>query len=461
MFLPWQSTGVQGWFFCRGFCWGLRQWRGHGQGRTRLYRPRRSKNGQPVPDKPESSPPQPSRFVEGAPVAPSRKLALIALAAVLVAAAFTGVWMAWSSSSRQGPNLLKTGAALLRPAISPASQQSAAASCALPPATAVAAEKDGKFPLAADVSGLIAADITSFLVLGKEAAAAGRARDAEVAFLMSCRLADRLKGADSIESTDAKYQLGSHYARVALDGRSTAGAARTELLRRAELLYTDSLQAYRLKYGEGHEMARFAAEGLAAVRRQTLAQVQASIPTPTPAQTAVQTQAVQPVPVPEKPVQLPPAVVKPSGQQARPASDAHAAPSRPAPPGLQPRAPELRSKPVAKPLPGPSFDCTRARSVPEKMICSDAELSRLDRELSRIYEQAKNATRDSAAFRRQQEQEWRRRESTCRDRSCLLRWYAQRRAQLMNIATGRAQSQPPSSGRGKFTNDFAELYRRR
>jgi hypothetical protein len=78
----------------------------------------------------------------------------------------------------------------------------------------------------------------------------------------------------------------------------------------------------------------------------------------------------------------------------------------------------------------PSFDCRLARSVPEKIICADAELSRLDRDLGRLHARAKAAAPDAAAFRRQNDAEWRRREQACRDRDCLLRWYAQRRGQL-------------------------------
>ena len=59
---------------------------------------------------------------------------------------------------------------------------------------AVAGEKDGRFPMQADESGLIVADIASFLILGQAALAAGRVRDAEVALLMSCRIAEKLKG---------------------------------------------------------------------------------------------------------------------------------------------------------------------------------------------------------------------------------------------------------------------------
>ena len=95
--------------------------------------------------------------------------------------------------------------------------------------------------------------------------------------------------------------------------------------------------------------------------------------------------------------------------------------------------------------PQPSFDCTRARSPAEKLICSDAELAQLDRDLGRIYARAKSAAVDSAAFKRQNDQEWRRREATCRDRRCLLEWYAQRRDQLMSGIEGRNRLTPTAT----------------
>ena len=83
-------------------------------------------------------------------------------------------------------------------------------------------------------------------------------------------------------------------------------------------------------------------------------------------------------------------------------------------------------------LPTPSFDCTKARSTPEQIICSDAQLALLDRELGRLHARARAVSPDPAAFRRQNDQEWRDREASCRDRECLLRWYAHRRNQLLD-----------------------------
>lgn len=106
-------------------------------------------------------------------------------------------------------------------------------------------------------------------------------------------------------------------------------------------------------------------------------------------------------------------------------------------------APQLRQATGDASVPTPSFDCSRARSRPEQIICSDAQLAQLDRELSRLHARARNASSDAAAFRRQNDQEWRDRESICRDRECLLRWYAHRRDQLLNdIEDARDQRQP-------------------
>ncbi len=251
-------------------------------------------------------------------------------------------------------------------------------------------KKDGQYALRSELSSNSERDIAGFILIGKEAAASGRPRDAEVAFLMSCRLADTFKGPSSAESSDARYQLARHYGQLALHGNTKVKPNRGELLKRAQALYMDSLTAYRARYGEAHEKSRFAAQGLASVQ-SALAQTTAPIPT--------------------------------------------AKSATPPPPTSVARAPrtELSSdKAAVNPtMERPSFDCKKARSTAEKLICADAELARLDRELGRLHARAKSSARDPAAFKRHNDQEWRRREATCRDRECLASWYAQRRAQLI------------------------------
>ena len=376
----------------------------------------------PEPEQATSSvlsamPDQCKKSVQLAPLAlTSRQLVVFASAFVFAAAALAGAWMTLNESSPPVSGKPKTINLAMQPGV-PASKHLAA--CPLQATASAAGEKDGKFPLQADVSGLIAADIASFIAIGKEAASAGRLRDAEVAFLMSCRVAEKLKGAESVESAEAKSQLGSHYARLALGADSVN---RAKLLRQAELLYSDSAHIYFLKYGEPHEKSRFAAEGLATVR-QTMAQNDS-------------------------------APLQPSVTQSQPRQVNVEEGSLRAPLMLQDQDAVRRSR--------PSFDCTKARSVPEKMICSDAELARLDRDLARIYRRAGKLASDRAAFRRQTNQEWRIRETTCRDRECLLRWYARRKDQLVSVIQGQKQSTPTATTNwSTFPAETADLYKGR
>ena len=350
----------------------------------------------------------------------ARQLKVLISSSVLAAAAIAGAWLLLDPLGLPMPGKPVTIASASAPQAS-----GQVATCPLTPATAASGSQDGKFPFQPDVPGLAATDIASFIVIGKDAAASSRPRDAEVAFLMSCRLADKLKGADSTESADSKYLLGAHYARLALLAGFALDASRPELLRRAEFLYLDSLRIYSAAHGQADERSRSAADGLAAVR-QTLAR------------------AVQPVPVPEKPLQAL-------------ASASPALESGPVSSPVSVARPPVRKVEVAKaavpvseapqePRPGmrsdASFDCSRARSAPEKMICSDAELFQLNHEVGRVYARAKNAAPDRAAFRRQNDLEASRRESICRDRGCLLRWYAYRRDQLMSEIEGRKPPGP-------------------
>ena len=232
-----------------------------------------------VPPPPQLADPPETATVKPQPSALSvRELLVFASGFALAAIAAVGMWMLPGADSASVLGKPKTSVAPPLPAALASGQL---ATCPTEPAATAANEKDGKFPQQAGVEGLIAADITSFIVIGNEAAAAGRPRDAEAAFLMACRVAEKLGGAGSVESADAKYQLGSHYARLALGDGVAGGADRIELLRRAEPLYLDSLQTFIVHHGEAHEKSRLAAQGLAAVR-QTLASGENVQPTPAP-----------------------------------------------------------------------------------------------------------------------------------------------------------------------------------
>ncbi len=452
----------------------------------------------------------------------------------LLLGAVAAVWLLRAPYLSLRSNRLQLGTAAL-PAPGVAPRQSAASApvptpktlAALPPpascpsqaVTTVAGDKDGRFVLQSSMGSKTATDIPSFILAGKEAAAAGRGRDAEVAFLMSCRVADALRGSDSVESADARYQLGRHYAMLAQEAGPAPRTNRMELLRRAETMYSDSLATYQVKYGAGHEKTRFAAEGLASalqIASSSAATAKAApagpapAPTPAPAVVAAAPAAVavpKPAPPESRPqlaaapnAVLPPQPqLQPQPQRERPTAALPVEPPRqavvtPAAPPRQvavapapssrdisaipsvpsrqvmaaaPEAPRIAPpRPVAPapvprrieaaiveaPLrqatgdatfPSPSFDCSRARSRSEKIICSDAELARLDRDLGRLHARARTSSPDPVSFRRQNDQEWRNRESICRDRECLVQWYMHRRQQLLgDIDQTAGRNQP-------------------
>ncbi|SAK53873.1 lipoprotein [Caballeronia fortuita] len=87
---------------------------------------------------------------------------------------------------------------------------------------------------------------------------------------------------------------------------------------------------------------------------------------------------------------------------------------------------------------GPSFDCAKAKSDAERLICSDADLASRDVELASLFIKAKAAVSDKSGFKERTRQHWNYRENVCHDRECLVRWYADQRTALSHIAdTGR------------------------
>jgi hypothetical protein len=99
----------------------------------------------------------------------------------------------------------------------------------------------------------------------------------------------------------------------------------------------------------------------------------------------------------------------------------------------------------------PSFDCTKAQSRSERLICEDAELSALDNEFGALYIKAKDLASDKTEFIRENRREWQKRDQTCVDKACLIDWYAQRRLQLSKLIVSSAPllSGHPSEGCGR------------
>jgi len=90
---------------------------------------------------------------------------------------------------------------------------------------------------------------------------------------------------------------------------------------------------------------------------------------------------------------------------------------------------------------GASFDCTKAKSVGEKLICEDSELSQKDEELNFLYNQAKSVMGREREFRENNIDAWRWREANCFDRSCLFQWYSSRKTYFQNVVRQADSSQ--------------------
>jgi uncharacterized protein YecT (DUF1311 family) len=81
----------------------------------------------------------------------------------------------------------------------------------------------------------------------------------------------------------------------------------------------------------------------------------------------------------------------------------------------------------------PSFDCAKAHSTNEQLICSDAELANLDAQLFVIYQQAKQLSNNADWFKQSARNAFKWRESNCHDKACLLTWYSDRKNALNQI----------------------------
>ncbi len=95
--------------------------------------------------------------------------------------------------------------------------------------------------------------------------------------------------------------------------------------------------------------------------------------------------------------------------------------------------PNINNNQTSKNEISPSFACKKAKSISEKLICSDGELSALDRELSNYHIQAKLLITDKEFFKKEHEAAWIKREKECMDKQCLFAWYASRKSHYNKI----------------------------
>lgn len=156
--------------------------------------------------------------------------------------------------------------ALAQPVPARAAPPVDAASCRFDPLLpADAARQDGRFRMQGHVPRADVSDVPAYLAVASDAAAQGRLRDAELAYIVACRMAGQAAGADAPELADARYQLASLYLRAA--GVPAPGLPFDDVRQRAETLFGESVDVYGMKLGLEDEKTRRAVAGLASIRQ--------------------------------------------------------------------------------------------------------------------------------------------------------------------------------------------------
>ena len=116
-----------------------------------------------------------------------------------------------------------------------------------------------------------------------------------------------------------------------------------------------------------------------------------------------------------------------------------------------------------------SFDCTKATSNVEQLICKDAELSTLDEHLAQHYAAARQVLADAGACLQTQQRSWlQAARSACKDAACLKQVYLERLAELSSrfsdnildakdtVAAPARRDARPLVVRGALVNDVAQ-----
>jgi uncharacterized protein YecT (DUF1311 family) len=99
---------------------------------------------------------------------------------------------------------------------------------------------------------------------------------------------------------------------------------------------------------------------------------------------------------------------------------------------VEPVSEHAPTAPIA-PVPvtwAPSFDCSKASTEAERLICSSKDVSEADVKLARAYEEATKASADKGSLKRAQLSWVKNERDTCEDILCMLSAYKNRLIQL-------------------------------
>lgn len=96
---------------------------------------------------------------------------------------------------------------------------------------------------------------------------------------------------------------------------------------------------------------------------------------------------------------------------------------------------------------GPGFDCARATTKSEQLICSNRDLAAADLKLSQLFKQMFDQAEDKEALKKEQLAWMKNRRNVCSDVPCMLVAYRERIAVLEKGAHAAATATPPTRTR--------------
>lgn len=96
-----------------------------------------------------------------------------------------------------------------------------------------------------------------------------------------------------------------------------------------------------------------------------------------------------------------------------------------------------------------SFDCAKAATKVEKLICSDAELSKLDEEMNTVYKTALQDAKHADVIKQEQKQ-WMKRRNDCPAADCLKGYY-ERQLSMLKVPIVTSPAGKPITVRDNYT----------
>ena len=113
---------------------------------------------------------------------------------------------------------------------------------------------------------------------------------------------------------------------------------------------------------------------------------------------------------------------------------------------------------LALPVQAAGFDCTKARTKIEKLICGDAELSKLDEELNAAYKTVIQDDKQADSMKQVQKQ-WVKKRNGCSDAACVKHAYEERLKILgMNDRSAETGKTEMSVAISKLDDDLSKVY---